>query len=81
MAVTKRSTKGSALTYTEMDDNLDAIAPRTSVSGSVQIPIGSTAERDSSPTLGSLRYNNTLNLFEGSTCSYSSKRRDKSKCL
>lgn len=67
MAVTKRSTKGSALTYTEMDDNLDAIAPRTSVSGSVQIPIGSTAERDSSPTLGSLRYNNTLNLFEGYT--------------
>ena len=67
MAVTKRSTKGSALTYTEMDDNFDAIAPRTSVSGSVQIPIGSTAERDSSPTLGSLRYNNTLNLFEGYT--------------
>jgi hypothetical protein len=67
MAVIKRSTKGSALTYTEMDNNFDAIAPRTSESGSVQIPIGSTAERDSSPTLGALRYNSSLNLFEGYT--------------
>ena len=30
MAITKRGDKGSALTYNEMDDNFDAIAPQTS---------------------------------------------------
>jgi hypothetical protein len=67
MAVTKRSTKGSSLTYTEMDNNFEAIAPRTSATGSIQVPTGSTADRDSSPTLGSLRFNSSLNAFEGYT--------------
>ena len=65
MAITKRITKGSSLTYQEMDDNLEAIAPRTSSTGSIQIPAGTTAQRDGSPTNGFLRYNTQLNQFEG----------------
>jgi hypothetical protein len=65
MAITKRIDKGSSLTYQEMDDNIDAIAPRTSATGSVQIPAGTTAQRDGSPTNGYLRYNTQLNQFEG----------------
>jgi len=65
MAITKRSDKGSALTYTEMDDNFDAIAPRSSESGSVQIPAGTTGERDVTPAVGMFRYNEDTNAFEG----------------
>lgn len=65
MAITKRIDKGSSLTYQEMDDNLEAIAPRTSATGSLQIPAGTTAQRDGSPTNGYLRYNTSLNVFEG----------------
>ena len=65
MAITKRIDKGSSLTYQEMDDNLEAIAPRTSSTGSIQIPAGTTAQRDGSPTNGFLRYNTQLNQFEG----------------
>jgi len=65
MAIIKRNDKGSALTYDEMDDNFDAIAPRTSATGSIQIPAGTTAERDASPQPGYLRYNVSLNSFEG----------------
>ena len=61
MAITKRSDKGSALTYDEMDDNFDAIAPRTSATGAIQIPAGSTGEQPSSPASGMLRYNTSLN--------------------
>ena len=65
MAITKRSDKGSALTYNEMDDNFDAIAPRTSATGSVQIPAGDTASRDGAPVAGYFRYNTSTNAFEG----------------
>ena len=70
MSITKRITKGSSLTYQEMDDNIEAIAPRTSATGSVQIPAGTTAQRDGSPLAGYLRYNNQLNQFEGYTTSW-----------
>lgn len=70
MAITKRITKGSSLTYQEMDDNLEQIAPRTSSTGSIQIPAGTTAQRDGSPQAGYLRYNNQLNQFEGYTTSW-----------
>jgi hypothetical protein len=70
MAITKRITKGSSLTYQEMDDNLEAIAPRTSATGSIQIPAGSTEQRDGSPQAGYLRYNTSLNQFEGYTTSW-----------
>lgn len=65
MAITKRIDKGSSLTYQEMDDNIDAIAPRTSATGSIQIPAGTTAQRDGSASNGYLRYNTQLNQFEG----------------
>ena len=65
MAITKRGDKGSSLTYNEMDDNFEAIAPRTSATGSVQIPAGDTASRDGSPSLGYFRYNTQLSAFEG----------------
>ena len=65
MAITKRSDKGSALTYNEMDDNFDAIAPRTSATGSIQIPAGDTASRDVAPVAGYFRYNTSTNAFEG----------------
>jgi len=65
MAITKRSDKGSALTYNEMDDNFDAIAPRTSATGSIQIPAGDTASRDGAPVAGYFRYNTSTNAFEG----------------
>ena len=65
MSITKRNDKGSALTYDEMDDNFDAIAPRTSATGSIQIPAGDTSARDGTPQAGYLRYNTSLNAFEG----------------
>ena len=65
MSVTKRSDKGSSLTYSEMDANFDAIAPRTSANGSIEIPRGTTAERDPSPLEGYLRFNTTTKTFEG----------------
>ena len=65
MAITKRSDKGSALTYNEMDDNFDAIAPRTSATGAIEIPAGTTSDRPSNPDAGMFRYNTSLNSFEG----------------
>ena len=65
MAITKRSDKGSALTYTEMDDNFDAIAPRTSNTGAIEIPTGATSDRPGSASDGMFRYNTSLNSFEG----------------
>ena len=65
MAITKRSDKGSALTYTEMDDNFDAIAPRTSNTGAIEIPAGTTSDRPGSASDGMFRYNTSLNSFEG----------------
>jgi hypothetical protein len=65
MAVTTRAGKGTALTYEEMDANFDAIAPRDSATGAVQIPTGTTGEQPSTPVIGQLRFNTQLNLFEG----------------
>ena len=64
MAITKRSDKGSALTYNEMDDNFDAIAPRTSETGAIQIPAGTTGERPTGQE-GHLRFNTASKQFEG----------------
>lgn len=38
---------------------------RTSATGSATLPVGTTAQRDASPLAGYLRYNQTLNQFEG----------------
>jgi len=65
MAIITRADKGSALTYNEMDANFEAIAPRDSATGSVQIPSGTTSERTATPQIGQLRFNTTANAFEG----------------
>ena len=64
MAITKRGDKGSALTYDEMDDNFDAIAQRTSETGAIQIPAGTTGERPTGQS-GHLRFNTASQQFEG----------------
>ena len=64
MAVTLRSSKGTSLTYNEMDSNFDAIAPRTSPSGAIQIPTGDSTERPTPESVGMLRWNTTLGAFE-----------------
>jgi hypothetical protein len=38
---------------------------RTSSTGSAQIPVGSTAQRNGSPSQGDFRFNSTTNSFEG----------------
>jgi len=65
MAIIKRADKGSALTYNEMDANFDAVAPRTSATGAIEIPVGTTGQQPASPVIGQLRFNTQLNLFEG----------------
>jgi hypothetical protein len=65
MAITKRADKGSALSYDEMDANFDAVAPRDSATGAIEIPSGTTGQQPASPVIGQLRFNTQLNLFEG----------------
>ena len=65
MAIIKRADKGSALTYNEMDANFDAVAPRDSATGAIEIPSGTTGQQPASPVVGQLRFNTQLNLFEG----------------
>lgn len=67
--LTLRSVKGSPLTNTEVDNNFSNLdsdkLERTSTTGSAKLPVGTTAQRDGSPTDGMIRYNSTLNTFEG----------------
>ena len=39
--------------------------PRTSTTGSANLPVGTTAQRDGSPAAGMIRYNTTTSSFEG----------------
>jgi hypothetical protein len=39
--------------------------PRTSATGSAELPVGTTGDRDGSPAAGMIRYNSTLSQFEG----------------
>ena len=48
-----------------MDGNFDAIAPRDSATGAIQIPTGTTAQQPASPQTGMFRYNSSSNSFEG----------------
>lgn len=52
---------------TEADDvptNADVVN-QTSETGSAELPVGTTGERDASPDTGYVRYNTSLNQFEG----------------
>lgn len=45
---------------------LDSVSTKkTSSTGSTILPVGTTAQRDGSPTVGYLRYNTSLSQFEG----------------
>ena len=44
---------------------IDGYTPRTGTTGSAELPVGTTAQRDSTPAAGMIRYNSTLSQFEG----------------
>ena len=44
---------------------LDAKVDQTSATGSAELPVGTTAQRDGSPSAGYLRFNSTEGQFEG----------------
>jgi len=56
---------GSAWENVALDDT--TVVVKTSNTGSAELPNGTTAQRDGSPNNGYLRYNTTLNSFEGYT--------------
>lgn len=44
---------------------LVSLGERTSATGSLLVPVGTTAQRDASPSVGMLRYNSSTSQFEG----------------
>ena len=56
---------GSAWENVALDDT--TVVTKTSDTGSAELPNGTTAQRDGTPSNGYLRYNTTLNSFEGYT--------------
>ncbi len=44
---------------------IDGYVPRTSTTGSAELPTGTEAERDSSPSAGYIRFNTDVDQFEG----------------
>jgi hypothetical protein len=56
---------GSAWENVALDDT--TVVTKTSDTGSAELPNGTTAQRDGAPSNGYLRYNTTLNSFEGYT--------------
>ena len=43
----------------------DSVVTKTSTTGSGQLPVGTTAQRDGSPSSGFIRFNSTDSVFEG----------------
>lgn len=64
-----RAGKGSPLTNTEMDTNLTnlntAKIENTSSTGSTPLAVGTTAQRDVTPSAGYIRFNSTTGQYEG----------------
>ena len=64
-----RAGKGSPLTNNEMDTNLTNLnnfkVEQTTATGAAVIPTGTTAQRPVSPVDGYIRYNTTLQAYEG----------------
>lgn len=59
----------TAFEYLTALQSLIALGERTSGTGSLIAPVGTTAQRDASPQVGFLRYNSTTGAFEGFTAS------------
>jgi len=54
------------VTVTTADINsITSKVPRTSTTGSAQVPVGTQAQRDGSPAAGYLRFNSDVSKFEG----------------
>lgn len=49
---------------------IDGYTPRTGATGSANLPVGTTAQRDGTPAAGMIRYNSTLGAFEGYSTSW-----------
>lgn len=66
--ITLRSTKGSPLTITEVDNNFSNLntykVELTTSTGSAKLPVGTTAERDGAPSAGWLRFNSSTTQAE-----------------
>lgn len=64
-----RAAKAALLTSAEVDANFTGLnsfkVEKTSDTGSAALPSGTTAQRDAAPVVGSVRFNATLNQFEG----------------
>ena len=67
--IVTRAGKGSPLTNTEMDTNLTnlntAKIENTSANGSTPLAVGTTAQRDVTPSAGYIRFNSTTGQYEG----------------
>lgn len=67
--IVTRAGKGSPLTNNEMDTNLNNLndfkVEQTGSTGAATIPVGTTAERPVSPANGYIRFNVSLNAYEG----------------
>jgi len=67
--LTLRSTKGSPLTIAEVDDNFSNLntfkVELTGSTGSAILPVGTTSQRNESPSSGYLRFNSETAQFEG----------------
>ena len=62
------SAASDAARKADVDSNTTALGtkvPRTSTTGSAELPVGTTAQRDGSPSAGLIRFNSTLTQFEG----------------
>ena len=55
----------SVYSQAEVDTAIDGVVPRTSTTGSAELPSGTTAQRDGTPSAGYLRYNSDFGRFEG----------------
>lgn len=61
---------GTELNYVDgvtsaIQTQLDSKVGETSATGSAELPVGSTAQRDGSPSAGYIRFNSTTSGFEG----------------
>jgi hypothetical protein len=59
----RKITVAQLLTY--MESNIDVFIPKTSTTGSAQIPVGTEAQRDGTPSAGYFRFNTDSDKFEG----------------
>jgi len=62
------NTTNIATNATNIASNVTALGtkvPRTSATGSAELPVGTTLERDDPASAGMIRYNSTLGQFEG----------------